>query len=88
MNYINKIMLVGRCGQEPELKYFESGAVKASISIAIRPPYKSEQVLWFDLVAWGKQAEVIGNYVRKSAISKWDILVSLLARGDTNRQKS
>lgn len=58
-------MLVGRCGQEPELKYFESGAVKASISIAIRPPYKSEQVLWFDLVAWGKQAEVIGNYVRK-----------------------
>ncbi|GAB1542937.1 single-stranded DNA-binding protein [Scytonema sp. NUACC21] len=65
MNYINKIMLVGRCGQEPELKYFESGAVKASISIAIRPPYKSEQALWFDLVAWGKQAEVIGNYVRK-----------------------
>ncbi|MHC5718657.1 MAG: single-stranded DNA-binding protein [Nostoc sp.] len=65
MNYINKVMLVGRCGQEPELKYCESGAVKASMSIAVRPPYRSEQALWFDLVAWGNQAEVIGNYVRK-----------------------
>lgn len=65
MNYINKVMLVGRCGQDPDLKYFESGAVKASISIAVRPPYKSEQAVWFDLIAWGNQAEVIGNYVRK-----------------------
>ena len=65
MNYINKVMLVGRCGQEPEVKYFDSGAVKASISLAVRPPYKSEQTLWFDLVAWGNQAEVVGNHVRK-----------------------
>jgi single-strand DNA-binding protein len=65
MNYINKVMLVGRCGQDPDLKYFDSGAVKASISLAVRPPYKSEQAIWFDLVAWGNQAEVIGNYVRK-----------------------
>ncbi|KYC34511.1 single-stranded DNA-binding protein [Scytonema hofmannii PCC 7110] len=64
MEYINKVMLVGRAGQEPELKYFESGAVKASISIAVRPPYKNDKALWFDLVAWGNQAEVIGNYVR------------------------
>ena len=58
-------MLVGRAGQEPEIKYFESGAVKASISVAVRPPYKSEQALWFDIVAWGNQAEVIANYVKK-----------------------
>ncbi|WP_238360663.1 single-stranded DNA-binding protein [Iningainema tapete] len=64
-NFLNIIMLVGRCGQDPELKYFESGAVKASISLAVRPPYRSEQALWFDLVAWGNQAEIIGNYVRK-----------------------
>jgi single-strand DNA-binding protein len=65
MEYINKVMLVGRAGQEPEIKYFESGAVKASISVAVRPPYKSEQALWFDVVAWGNQAEVIANYVKK-----------------------
>jgi single-strand DNA-binding protein len=65
MEYINKVMLVGRAGQEPEIKYFESGKVKASISVAVRPPYKSEQALWFDLVAWGNQAEVIANYVKK-----------------------
>jgi single-strand DNA-binding protein len=67
MEYINKVMLVGRAGQNPEVKYFESGSVKTSISIAVRPPYKSEEALWFDLVAWGNQAEVIANYVKKGS---------------------
>ncbi|MFQ4141730.1 single-stranded DNA-binding protein [Fischerella thermalis CCMEE 5273] len=63
--YLNRITLVGRAGQEPEVRYFESGAVKASISVAVRPPYKSETPLWFDLTAWGATAEVIANYVKK-----------------------
>ncbi|RAM48093.1 MAG: single-stranded DNA-binding protein [Hapalosiphonaceae cyanobacterium JJU2] len=63
--YLNRITLVGRAGQEPEVRYFESGAVKASISVAVRPPYKSETALWFDLTAWGATAEVIANYVKK-----------------------
>jgi single-strand DNA-binding protein len=63
--YLNRITLVGRAGQEPEVRYFESGAVKASISVAVRPPYKSETPLWFDLTAWGSTAEVIANYVKK-----------------------
>jgi len=65
MNYINKTMLIGRAGNDPEIKYFESGSVKAKVSIAVKPPYKSDQPLWFDLVFWGATAEVVGNYVRK-----------------------
>ncbi|MBD2604113.1 single-stranded DNA-binding protein [Hassallia byssoidea VB512170] len=63
--YLNRITIVGRCGQDPEIRYFESGSVKASISVAVRPPYKSENALWFDLIAWGSTAEVIANYVKK-----------------------
>lgn len=61
--YINKIDLVGRVGQEPEIKYFESGAVKANLTLAVKPPYKSENPMWWDLELWGKQAEVAASYI-------------------------
>lgn len=61
--YINKIDLVGRVGQEPEIKYFESGAVKTNLTLAVRPPYKSENPMWWDLELWGKQAEVAASYI-------------------------
>lgn len=66
--YINKIDLVGRVGQEPEIKYFESGAVKANLTLAVRPPYKSENPMWWDLELWGKQAEVAASYTHKGSI--------------------
>lgn len=65
--YINKIDLVGRVGQEPEIKYFESGAVKANLTLAVRPPYKSENPMWWDLELWGKQAEVAASYTHKGS---------------------
>ena len=65
--YINKIDLVGRVGQEPEIKYFDSGAVKASLTLAVKPPYKSETPMWWDLELWGKQAEVAASYTHKGS---------------------
>ncbi len=65
--YINKIDLVGRVGQEPEIKYFESGAVKANLTLAVKPPYKSEIPMWWDLELWGKQAEVAASYTHKGS---------------------
>ena len=65
--YINKIDLVGRVGQEPEIKYFDSGAVKASVTLAVKPPYKSETPMWWDLELWGKQAEVAASYTHKGS---------------------
>ena len=65
--YINKVDLVGRVGQEPEIKYFESGAVKANLTLAVKPPYKSETPMWWDLELWGKQAEVAASYTHKGS---------------------
>lgn len=65
--YINKVELVGRVGQKPEVRYFESGAVKTTLALAVKPPYKSETPMWWDLELWGKQAEVAANYVDKGS---------------------
>ncbi|MBO3458471.1 single-stranded DNA-binding protein [Aetokthonos hydrillicola Thurmond2011] len=65
--YVNKIELVGRVGQNPETRYFESGAVKCTLTLAIKPPYKSDTPLWFDLEAWGNIAEVATQYVKKGS---------------------
>jgi single-strand DNA-binding protein len=63
---INSVNITGRTGQDPEPKYFESGKNKCSASLAVRRT--SDQTDWFDLEAWGKTAEVMGNYVRKGGL--------------------
>ena len=66
--YINKVDLVGRVGQEPEIRYFESGAVKATLCLAVKPPYKSDTPKWWDIELWGKQAEVATSYAHKGSL--------------------
>jgi single-strand DNA-binding protein len=68
MPYINSVTAVGRVGQNPEIKFFESGKLKVKISLAVRPPYKSDQPLWFDCEAWGKTAEIIADYVKQGSV--------------------
>jgi single-strand DNA-binding protein len=63
---INSVSIAGRTGSDPEVKYFESGTNKTSVSLAVRRT--SDQTDWFDLEAWGKTAEVMGNYVRKGGL--------------------
>ncbi|MBW4433188.1 MAG: single-stranded DNA-binding protein [Pelatocladus maniniholoensis HA4357-MV3] len=65
--YVNQVQLVGRVGQNPEIRYFESGTVKTALTIAIKPPYKSDAPLWFDLEAWGNIAEIAAQYVKKGS---------------------
>lgn len=65
--YLNKVDLVGRVGQEPDVRYFESGAMKTTLTLAIKPPYKSESPLWFDLELWGNIAQVAADWVKKGS---------------------
>ena len=65
--YVNKVDLVGRVGQEPEVRHFESGAMKTSLTLAVKPPYKSESPLWFDLKLWGNVAQVAADWVKKGS---------------------
>ena len=61
---INLVNLVGKTGADPDLKYFESGSVKCTLTLAVRN-LKKDQPDWFNLELWGKTAEVAANYVRK-----------------------
>lgn len=65
--FINKIAMVGRVGQDPEIRYFESGAMKTALTLATKPPYKSESPLWWDLELWGNVAQVAADWVRKGS---------------------
>lgn len=80
---MNSVVVVGRAGQDPEVKYFESGKVKTNFSLAVNrwdPKTKSEVADWFSIDVWDKQAEFAGEYVKKGrlvavdgriAVSKW-----------------
>ena len=62
---LNVVTLVGRAGRDPEVKYFESGAVVCKFAIAVNRNSKSPEPDWFNLEIWGRTAEVAANYVRK-----------------------
>lgn len=66
---LNVVMLVGRVGADPDVKYFESGSVVCNLSLAVnRPTRNSDKPDWFNLELWDKRAEVAANYVRKGSL--------------------
>ena len=68
---VNKVILIGRLGQNPELRYTPSGAAVANFSIATNETWndkngqKQERTDWHRIVAWGKQAELCSQYLQK-----------------------
>lgn len=63
---INSTTLSGNVGQDPEVRWLESGSVVAKFSLAVQG-YKNKEktTMWFPCVAWGKTAETIGEYIKK-----------------------
>lgn len=67
----NKVQLIGHVGNEPEILNLESGKKLAKFSIATNESYKNAKgekitdTQWHNIVAWGKTAELIENYVPK-----------------------
>ena len=68
---MNKVTLIGRLGKDPELKYTPSGKAVMSCSLATSERWsdkdgeKKESTTWHNIVAWGKQAEVMAQYLAK-----------------------
>lgn len=68
---VNKAILVGRLGKDPELSYTQSGTAKCRISVATSEVYydnnneRKETIEWHNVVVWGKQAESAGKYLAK-----------------------
>lgn len=71
---VNKVILVGRLGKDPELKYTPSGAPVAKFSLATdesfkdRTGEKQNRTEWHNIVAWNKLAEICGEYLTKGKL--------------------
>jgi single-strand DNA-binding protein len=70
---VNKVILVGNVGKDPEVKYSPSGTPVAKFSLATNEKYKDrsdewqERTEWHNIVAWQRLAEIVGEYVKKGA---------------------
>ena len=72
MANFNKVILVGNLTRDPELRYTPKGTAVARITLAVNRTYssseggeKKEEVSFVDVDVWGRQAEVISQYMKK-----------------------
>jgi single-strand DNA-binding protein len=67
----HQIIIVGNVGKDTEMRYTPSGQAVASFSVATNRSYTTgggetvKETIWFRITAWGKQAEVCNQYVKK-----------------------
>lgn len=71
---INKVILVGHLGQDPEVKYMPSGGAVANVSVATSDQWKDKQsgemkdrTEWHRVVFFNRTAEVVGEYLKKGS---------------------
>jgi single-strand DNA-binding protein len=70
---INKVILIGNLGRDPEIKYTPSGVPVAKFSLATNERFKDkggewqERAEWHNVVAWQRLAEIIGEYTKQGA---------------------
>ncbi|HUI40660.1 MAG TPA: single-stranded DNA-binding protein [Terriglobia bacterium] len=68
---VNKVILIGRLGKDPEVKYTPSGTPVAKFSLATDEAFKDrageqqKRTEWHNIVAWSKLAEICGEYLTK-----------------------
>ena len=68
---VNKVILVGNLGRDPEVRYTPGGQAVANFTIATNEAWtdksgqKQERTEWHRIVVWGKQAELCGEYLTK-----------------------
>src|SRR5512137_1302271 len=68
---VNKVILIGNLGKDPELRYTPGGQPTASFSLATTERWndkngkRQERTEWHNIVAWGKLAELVNQYLKK-----------------------
>ena len=74
MSSVNKAILIGRLGQDPELKYTPGGKAVVNFSMATSETWtdksgeKQEKTEWHNIVMWEKLAEVAAEYLKKGSL--------------------
>ncbi|EPF6395362.1 single-stranded DNA-binding protein, partial [Proteus mirabilis] len=71
---VNKVLLIGHLGQDPEMRYLPNGDAVTNITLATSDSWKDKQsgetkerVEWHRVVIFGKLAEIAGEYLRKGS---------------------
>lgn len=73
MGNLNKAMIIGRLGADPEVRYTQSNTAVATLNVATSEKYKDangdlqENTEWHRIVAWGRLAEICQQYIRKGS---------------------
>lgn len=71
---VNKVILIGNLGQDPELRYTGSGTAVCNLRLATNESYKDssgewvEKTEWHSVVAWARLAEICGEYLKKGSM--------------------
>ncbi|MDZ7266261.1 MAG: single-stranded DNA-binding protein [candidate division KSB1 bacterium] len=71
---LNKVMLIGHAGRDPEIKYTPGGLAVATFSVATNDSYKDkdgkqqDRTEWHRIVTFGRTAEVMGEYLKKGQL--------------------
>lgn len=71
---LNKVMIMGNLGRDPEMRYTPSGKPVTSFSVAVSRSYvkpegeRTEVTDWFNVVAWGRLAEICSQYLTKGSM--------------------
>lgn len=70
---LNKVLVIGRLGRDPEMRYTPGGSPVTTFSVAASRQWKDgsgearEETEWFNVVAWNKLAEICKEYLRKAS---------------------
>ena len=73
MSGVNKVILIGNLGKDPEVRYLDNGVAVANLSLATTENYKNKegervsQTEWHDIVLWRGLAEVAEKYLKKGS---------------------
>ncbi len=73
MGSLNKAMIIGRLGQDPDVRYTQSNTAVANLSVATSERFKDssgewqERTEWHRVVAWGRLAEICQEYLKKGS---------------------
>ena len=93
MSGVNKVILIGYVGKDPEVRYLEGGVAVARLPLATSESYKNkegqkiEQTEWHNIVLWRGLAEITEKYVRKGRQIYIEGKIRSRSYGDENNKK-
>lgn len=93
MSGVNKVILIGHVGKDPEVRYLDGGVAVARFSMATTESYKNkegqkvDQTEWHNIVLWRGLAEIAEKFIRKGKLLYIEGKIRTRSYGDENNKK-